>query len=133
MNLVILGGPRTGKTYLSNKISNQLNPRQILHTDKLMHLPWSEASEAASYWFDTPGEWIIEGVMAVRALRKWLERNKGKKPDWEIVFLTKLKSPYSARGQESMAKGVKTVFDEIYPELQSRGFKILYQFPGESK
>jgi hypothetical protein len=59
-----------------------------------------------------------------RALRKWLERVPEGAPADFIVWLN---APVSerVRGQESMAKGCATVFDEIHLALRDRGVRVL--------
>jgi hypothetical protein len=93
-------------------------------TDELIDLGWSEASQAASEWFDEDGPMVVEGVAIPRALRKWLERNPGdSKPVDKVVLLT---APHEdlSRGQQSMTKGLHTVWDKIEPELRRRGVEI---------
>lgn len=117
MKIAITGGPRTGKTTLSGEGEG------VRHTDDLIDLGWSEASEAASKWFDDPEVDTIEGVAVNRALRKWLERNETGKPCDKVIYLhiprVKLK-----RGQESMLKGCLTVWQGIKGDLEKRGVAI---------
>lgn len=125
MRLAICGGPRSGKTTLSERITGHV----VRHTDDLMGLGWSEASDAAAPWFDEPGEWVIEGVATVRALRKWLEAHPEGKPCDRVVYLTKAHTKLS-KGQASMAKGCKTVWlgsadrISVRDELARRGVEI---------
>lgn len=128
--IAITGGPRTGKTTTSfNKQQEWIRDHVeawettpvIRHTDDLIHLGWSEASEAAASWFDSPGPWIIEGVAVSRALRKWRERNPGKPPPVdEVYYLSDPHVPLNP-GQATMAKGVRKVHDEIEPWLRKHG------------
>lgn len=116
--LVLAGGPRVGKSTVSRVIGS---PR-VRGTDELIGLGWSEASEAASKWFDEPGPWLCEGVAMPRALRKWLARSAGMPAD--IVIW--IGEPIVARvaGQDSMAAGCLTVWREIRGELARRGTLI---------
>jgi len=120
MRTVICGGPKTGKTTLSQK---HLAP--IHHNDDCISAGWSEASGEIAHLFDCPGPWTIEGVASVRALRKWLKHNRGKPCD-QVLFLTEVKSMdgYTPR-HASMAKGVHTVFEEIEGELLARGVEVI--------
>ncbi len=95
----------------------------MLGTDELIGLGWSESSLVASSWFEYPGAWICEGVAMPRALRKWLAANDGAPADL-IVWANR---PVERRspGQEAMAKGCATVWEEIKPELRRRGARIL--------
>ncbi len=121
MRIVIAGVPRTGKTTLSTR----LGVDTVRHLDDLIAThAWSEASEAASRYFDEPGPWVVEGVQSARALRKWLARNHDGKP-CDVVYL--MMSPRMAltRGQATMAKGVATVWDEIAGEPSARGVAVM--------
>ena len=122
MRVAIAGVPRSGKTTLARTIAKEWKVA-IWQTDSLIGLGWSEASEAASLWFDDPGVRIIEGVAIPRALRKWLKRNPEGKPVDKIIYLSK---PHVAlsKGQRRMAKGCMTVWLEIVPELRRRGIEI---------
>lgn len=121
MNIVIVGGPKTGKTTLADSLG-----KTVRHTDELIgQLPWSEASEQVSHWFDEPGEWVVEGVATARAIRKWLVRELGPFPAG-IVFIAEAKVPLIP-GQEAMLKGVHTVWEEIVPELERRKTVIQYR------
>jgi hypothetical protein len=135
--LVIAGGPRTGKTTLAFAIYNgarcptedftmdgvEHRGLRKFHTDDLIDLGWSEASEAASRWLDEPGPWIVEGVAAVRALRKWLDRNPTGKPCDAVLYL---EQPLVALtdGQARMRLGCRTVWEQIVGELDRRGVSV---------
>lgn len=122
--IVIVGGPHTGKTTLAGRLKDELQIANVMHsTDDLIGLGWSEASTAAAKWFDQSGDWIIEGVSTARALRKWLAANPTQTLNAEILVLNEAFTPL-LRGQESMTTGVHTVFREIEPELQRRGARI---------
>lgn len=117
--LVIAGGPRVGKSTVSRVVGS---PR-VRGTDELIGLGWSEASEAASKWFDEPGPWLCEGVAMPRALRKWLGRNSAGAPADLVIWIGE---PVVARvaGQDAMAAGCLTVWREIRGEIARRGTLI---------
>lgn len=121
--VVIFGGPHTGKTSLSYRLQNECGIATVRHGDDTESMGWSESSAAASEWLNEPGEWVIEGVQMARALRKWLKANPNTPLDADIIMLSK---PFGVllRGQESMAKGVVTVFNEIRADLIERGARI---------
>jgi hypothetical protein len=100
--------------------------RAYHHGEELVGLEWSDGSEKASHWFDEPGPWVCENVAISRALRKWLARNPTGKPADLIVHLT---HPVADRvpGQDAMAAGENTVWEQIKPELMRRGVQILEQ------
>lgn len=134
--IVIAGGPRTGKTTFAHDMVGGDDPRDrrehadvlVLHTDNLAHLGWSEASAAAALWLDAPGPWIVEGVAAVRALRKWIAAHPDGKPCDVVYWLT---DPVVERtpGQVTMAKGCATVWAEVCGELARRGVEIRCGLP----
>jgi len=64
MRTVICGGPKTGKTTLSQSL-----PSPVYHTDDRISLGWSEASESVSQLFSSPGPWTVEGAAGIIALR----------------------------------------------------------------
>lgn len=125
--IILTGGPKVGKTTRALEMAQELGC-PYKGTDSLMKShDWSEASEEVSHWFDQPGDWVIEGVAAPRALRKWLERNKrdlSKSPCDRIYFSSK---PFChlTPGQIAMTKGLQTVWSEIRYDLLRRGVQIL--------
>jgi hypothetical protein len=126
--IAITGGPRTGKTTLAKTFVER--GYRLKHTDDLINgWDWNEASHQASFWFSLPGPLCIEGVSVPRALRKWMKRNDGKPLDRLVVLqgpMVKL-----TPGQETMAKGIDTVLNEILPILRSRGVSIEFLEPGK--
>lgn len=116
--IVITGGPRTGKTTAATALG-----LPVRHTDDTKHMEWSAASAEVATWFDAPGPWVIEGVSAPRALRKWLAAHAEGKPCDVVQRLTVARVALTP-GQSTMAKGVETVWREIEPELRRRGVRI---------
>lgn len=122
--IVIVGGPHTGKTTLAGRLKEELQIENVMHsTDDLIGLGWSEASAEAAKWFSEPGDWIIEGVSTARALRKWLVANPNRPLAADILVLDEAFTPL-LRGQQTMTTGIHTVFRQIEPELQRRGARI---------
>lgn len=128
MRIVIAGGPKAGKTTLSTELGRKLGI-PVYHTDDLLSSSpigalkrrddWSGQSEEVARWFSRPGSWIVEGVTVPRALRKWLQANKGKPCD-KVIWLTRPKVSRN-RGQEAMARGCETVWREVQFLLHERG------------
>jgi hypothetical protein len=114
----IAGVPRAGKSTLADKMGGGHS------TDELIDLGWSEASLEASYWFDEPGPWVVEGMAVPRALRKWLGRNPTGKPCDRLIWLG---DPYEKQvpGQAAMGVGAVTVMREIMPEMRRRGVVLV--------
>jgi len=116
MKTVIMGIPKSGKTDASGNFEN------VIHTDNFMFLNWTEQSEFLQNLFSLESDFTLEGVAAVRALRKWMSRNKGK--PCEQVYWLDYSFEELSKGQETMAKAVTTIFNEIEPELKRRGVAI---------
>lgn len=118
--LVIAGVPKSGKTTLANSFVRPVSR----HSDDLIGArPWSWVSTEVATWFDAPGPWIIEGVAAVRALRKWLVAHPTGKPCDRVIWLD---FPWFAltHGQATMAKGCRTIWDGVRPALVARGVHV---------
>lgn len=123
MRIVIAGAPKVGKTTLANHMAAETGVK-VRHTDDLIGShDWSAASQAASHWFDEAGPWVVEGVTAPRALRKWLASHPVGKP-CEVVLWSMAAKTTQSGGQSAMAKGCETVWLEILPELKRRGVQI---------
>lgn len=119
MSTVIVGGPKTGKT--TRAIAGG---GEIIHTDHFTTAgDFSAQSAKAAEHLGTPGEWTMEGVTAVRALRKWLQAHPDGKPCDRVVWLDQPRAQLSP-GQQSLAKGCATVWRAIAPELRRRGVVV---------
>lgn len=128
--IVVCGGPRTGKTTISERLQKELGIATLHSSAELESLfpsgvkeNWSASSEYASKWFDEESDSVLEGVRLAHALRKWLKANPGKPLDADIFLL---RQPMVAQrdGQKSMMKAVETVFHEIEGELIRRGARV---------
>jgi hypothetical protein len=93
---------------------------RLRSTDAVAHLPWSDASAAVAEWLDEPGSWVVEGVRAAHALRKWRAHHPGESPPVDFVFV--LREPYVAlsKGQAAMGAGIETVLEEVGDWLGER-------------
>ena len=65
-----------------------------------------------------------EGVATARALRKWLTQHPGERFEVTVVLLNRAMAD-RAKGQDAMAKGVATVWNEIAPEVLKRGARVI--------
>jgi hypothetical protein len=147
--ILISGGPRTGKTTLAREIGNghscgcaafERRPgfvtvgdcdcplaQLIHHTDDLIPLGWSEASQAAALWLEAPGPWIVEGVAASRALRKWRDQHPNQPPPVDRVIFLREPHETLSKGQAVMAKGVETVHAELADWLGKHNITTEYR------
>lgn len=122
--VVISGGPRTGKSTLAVRAGERYR-RPVKHADSLIgQKDWSESSAEVAKWIDQDGDWIVEGVAAPRALRKWLAANPGKKLDATVVHFRE-PVQFQTDKQRAMSKGVETVWLQIRDELKKRGATVI--------
>ena len=121
--ILVIGGPRCGKTTHAKQLGSQYGI-SVLHLDDHMHLKWSEVSDAVVVWLDERDPWVMEGVQGVRGLRKWLRAHPDRPLDFEVHLLVAPKVELT-KGQQAMYKACKTMFQEILPELEKRGAKVL--------
>lgn len=139
--IVILGGPRTGKTTLAERIAAEVEQRHaragtshgpVRHTDDLIHLGWSEASQhVADEWLTQPGPWIIEGVAVTRALRKWRDAHPGEAPPVDRVIVLWHPHEVLLPGQVAMAKAdLKRWREDVGPWLLEHGVEVDERAPG---
>lgn len=112
-----------GKTTLSRELQASIGT--VLYCDDALDLDWSAQSQAIA---DILGDarrcdWVIEGVPVVRGLRKWLRSHSTGKP-CDTLYWSNTARCERSRGQETLAVGCQTVYDEILPELRRRGVEI---------
>jgi hypothetical protein len=101
--VAVTGGPRAGKSTLVNNNTQHLD--FICHTDEYMALDWSEASaKIVERVAEHRAHIVVEGVAVPRALRKGLDVGA-------VIWLDGAHETLTT-GQRTMAKGVRTVFDE---------------------
>lgn len=143
MRVVVIGGPRTGKTTYATKLAKQLGahlastgkrtqqPEGLVSTDNWMHKSnWAELPDHVITDLKKRDSFVLEGTQAARVLRRWLTRDpETVKVDKVLVF----GRPWVARtpGQESMAKAVRTIFRDLQPLLQKAGIEIEHMTPPE--
>lgn len=121
---VLSGGPRTGKSTLAVRAGERYS-RKVRHADSLIgSTDWSGASDEVAKWIGEDGDWIVEGVTAPRALRKWLAEHPGEKLDLTIIH-TREPVQVQTDKQRAMSKGVETVWKSIRDELKKRGATVI--------
>ena len=121
MSIAIAGIPRSGKTTMAEELADDLG-FEVLHSDALAGLGWSEASGKAAEWLDQPDA-IVEGVAVIRALRKRLKAVEGA-PCVRLYWLGETRTKLLP-GQATMASGCVTVLEEIRGELEARGVEVV--------
>jgi energy-coupling factor transporter ATP-binding protein EcfA2 len=124
--ILITGSPKSGKSTLVKKMNLSIHyctdPQRMCDHDVTGtpdHLQWSETSQfVADNWIGK--KQIIEGVAIPRALRKWKESNPySEVPFDKLIILEGTFEPLT-KGQLTMAKGIKTVMEDLlfsWPEI----------------
>lgn len=121
--IAITGAPKSGKTRYATRLAKSLGVEAV-HTDDFIDLGWSEASERAAEVMAQPETVLTEGVAVPRALRKMLRAAPDRKPVDEVLVVERARQPRLPAAQASMAKGARTVLDEIRPALVRLGVEV---------
>lgn len=122
--ILIIGGPRCGKTTYARKLSKSEGLPIVSFDDFMRDHDWSELSDRIADWLSEPGPWIKEGVQGVRGLRKWLRANPHP-PDFEVHVLNDPKIPLS-KGQATMHKAHATILKDVERQLKLRKYDVKY-------
>lgn len=135
LRIILVGGPRCGKSTLARKLRKQYNiptfctdPLSLVKDleDGVTYLPegmeWSESSKfVLDRWMSKEGPWCIDGIASVRAIRKAI--TEGKKDILEGVYILPVLKQYqdavTKKGQISLLKGVEKVWYEILPLISN--------------
>jgi adenylate kinase family enzyme len=143
VRIVVIGGPRTGKTTYATKLAKQLGVHLgstgkrteqedgLVSTDNYMRRSnWKTLPEVVIKDLKNRDSWVLEGTQAARVLRRWLKESPSEvKVDKVLVF----NRPWVARnaGQEAMAKGVRTILKDLQPLLSKAGIEVEHMTPPE--
>lgn len=124
MRVIIIGGPRSGKSTLAKRLSLSgaihycTDPKSLVKDvlPNVNYLPeglnWGDDSQyVIDNWFSKNGNWVIEGVGAIRALRKW--RNNEAPCDKILFIKDSFPGIKLLDGQASMHKSIHTIWNEI--------------------
>jgi hypothetical protein len=150
--IVVLGGPRTGKTTYATKLAKQLgvhlastgkhtedpeglvsvkNYGKVSTDDYLNRYDYKELPSRVIDDLRKMDSFVLEGTQAARVLRRWLrEAPEEPKLDNTLVFLGKPWVPRNPR-QEATTKGVKTVWRDLEPLLKRYGVPYEHMTPPE--
>ena len=131
MKTIIIGGPRSGKSTMAISYGVPVfcaDPKSLVKDvlPGVTYLPDSVDWENQSHyicqnWFPMQGDWVIEGVGCIRALRKWINYYDTTPPCYNIVFIRD-KHPMASDllpGQLSMRKSIDSIWNEIGHNFES--------------
>jgi hypothetical protein len=131
--IVIVGGPRRGKSTLANQLGVMPircgDPKSKVK-EPLEHVTYlpeglkfagdgGAADWVARKWFTLEGPWTCEGHVMARALRRWLQTKEGMPCDKIVVLDRPAFSENLLPGQRAMHSGVMRVWREIAAKLES--------------
>ncbi len=138
--IVVIGGPRTGKTTYATKLAKQLGchlgstgkrteqEEGLVSTDNYMkRADWKTLPDVILKDLKPRESWVLEGTQAARVLRRALREDPSFRVDKVLVF----GRPWVARnpGQEAMAKGVRTILADMMPLLEKAGIEVEHMTP----
>ena len=110
---LIAGGPNTGKTTAAGPHAR--------HTDDMGVDRAAFTKRVETLAREIPyARGVIEGVIVPHALREALKNPNQRFDGVEVEFLRAPKAPQT-KGQQTMAKGIETVWNQVKPELVKRG------------
>ena len=142
MRIVVIGGPRTGKTTYATKLAREFGAHLastgkrtpdesgLVSTDNYMRRAnWGTLPDVVLKDLKDRDNWVLEGTQAARVLRRALKEDPSFKVDKVLVF----NRPWVTRngGQEAMAKGVRTILKDMAPLLKKAGIEVEHMTPPE--
>jgi hypothetical protein len=141
--IVVIGGPRTGKTTYATKLARQLGVHLASTGKRTEHeggLVSTDNYLDRGTYDDLPDRviadlrkrdsFVLEGTQAARVVRRWLKQSPDEpRLDKALVF----NRPWVKRNprQESTAKGVRTTLRDLLPMLERAGIQVEHMTPPE--
>lgn len=133
MRTCILGGPRVGKTTLSEAMALADLTLRVFHGDAYITDPRVTILPAGEQWgaaplvmardlHAQPGPWLAEGTQLARALRKHLDLH-GTRPCDRVIVLRTPRVALTPR-QAAAHKVVAKELDSLLPRLVALGVEI---------
>jgi len=130
MKYIIIGPPRSGKSTRARSLRGQgvptfcTDPKSLVKEPEkdVIYLPeglgWSKGSQyICDWWFTLSGDWCVEGIATVRALRKYILKFNDLPKDCHIVRLTEQYGDL-LEGQRRMKKSIQNIWNEIEPAVR---------------
>ncbi len=131
--VVVIGGPRTGKTTYATKLAKQLGvhlastgkrtqqPEGLVSTDNYIGSgSYAELPDRVIKDLRGRESFVLEGTQAARVLRRWLKEAPGEAKLDKVLVFSRPWVPRNPR-QEATAKGVRTVMRDLQPLLDAAG------------
>lgn len=118
--ILIVGGPKTGKSTLADTLGLPVRRADQLVGEK----SWGEDSAEVARWMNEPGDMVIEGTSVVRGIRKWMAHHPDTRMEGMEVRRCATPHGYCSDGQSRMGKGVDTIWNQIRPDLVKRGATV---------
>ena len=125
---IIIGAPKTGKTTLATQAAKVGLLVPVYHTDSLIPgRNWADQGDAAFELLsranaEFPDGFVYEGVLAVRALSRWLKTRKDSPCD-QLLVLTVPRVAQTPE-QQRLGKAILTMFQPLIPGLRALGVEI---------
>lgn len=120
-NILIIGAPASGKTYITKEIAEFLPNHKVIHTDDYMHHGFEQSLYSLMDDLKTIQEpTIIEGIGGYRLLRKGVETDSYY-PDVVIEMVVteeRIQEVYSNERDPAKLKGVFTAIKSCATILQ---------------
>lgn len=138
---IIIGPPFAGKSTLMQKLmakgypafctDSKTQTREVVKGVTYLQdgLEWSEASQyVADNWLGTAGPWVVEGVAALRAVRKMIRQGNGAAlKGAEIIVLSFMHykdQDNLKEGHFAMNRAFRSMWAEIGPLCKGLGIVV---------
>lgn len=128
MRIVIVGGPRCGKstlarqlradgipTYCGDPESQVKEPEHgVIYLREGLGFGSAASQHVVNHWLDMPGSWCLEGHVMARALRKYVDQ-RGRPPELDrvIVLLEPFEHAVTKPGQRKLCDAVRGQWADV--------------------
>ena len=120
----LVGVPGSGKTTMAMELSDR--GMNVHHTDTMITDNFYRSRNNVIKLMREEGGWLIEVIGALWALQE-LFRRDAKAPCNRVIWLSSSRMSLT-EGQERMASGLRTVWNEIEPKLNEQGVTVKVGF-----
>lgn len=143
MRIIVIGGPKRGKTTLATHLARtmqlrhlctdpqRLCPPTVIGTPDALPFdgPQGVGAFVARAWLELPNT-IVEGCKAIHAIRYWLEWNgdKFKLPADKVIYPDKVLDTYTKVGQSRLDTQVQNIVDDLHRHLRDK-LEVWHAYP----